>query len=913
MLFDNGQFFSIQTKYNYFPVKTEHHQYVDVSTDDIIKHFNGSQTISLQPIQYGTNLCKYGAIDFDTNDFSEEGLNILLKQVKSVASVINTLQIPYYLEYSGRKGFHIYFFSDEAISSKSMRNFLRYICNSANYHTDEIYPNGDYISHTYYPKPLKLFYGVHQKTGFRSGFVSMNNIVFKDNRIQILDNFDILADICTIGHDVFLKYQLPLESKNYVNMALNWNTIPMHHPPCISTLLTQGACKDIDYNKNNLTLARYVADRKKANPLMDKEYLIFLATRMAKASINHPTSKITIEEKVSNMDSIINSLVWEDYRWKCSFIWNNKKLAKSCSFCPLNPKAYGVKEDSLISIDLTDEVHCIPEHIPAEDIVTSIASTPESFSVSYKTNMDDFILSAKDVKIVSIEIYQDKLLLYTDELFMVEKTSLYYIKTILEDRAIIKISSNMIAVCNYLYFTDINIHSYFDITLAYNLLHAGIGFAKDIRHIFLETLGVAPVHERLEELYKISYYIADYTHIRKTLKKSLDSYGLIECYSTELAHVKVSSEIESTGLFFDTKRFHELKNKLKNDIAYITTKLAKFTIPYQDPKELLHWLKEKGYKYNDLRREHLRELDLIELKLLLRYNELSYIYNKFSDNILSYIKPSGRLSTKVNQLGTVTGRLTTSQYCTVNIPKGPLRECFISQDNYFLLDVDFKSQELVLLAQECHEELIIDAINNNDDIHKLVASIILEKNKSQITTDERNLGKAFVYSFSYGVGEERVLNDLKNKYNILKNESEIKELKNKFFSLFAKIKERLDHISKTYMNLEYISSTSGRKRFYKDSHSIKFNDAVNNPMQMLGVDILKIAASNIYFYNQEYRYRAFFVNEIYDQFTLEVHKDDIADVKILVVHEMRKAARLYLKDLYMDVSTVVCKRWSESK
>ena len=908
MLFEHGQFYSVQTKQSYFSVKKDN-KYVEVTIPEISKHFNGTQTISIQPIQYQTNLCKYGAIDFDTNNCTKEGLELLLKDVMKVATYASSLNLPHYIEFSGRKGFHIYFFVNKPVDAKIMRNFLRYICNSTGYHTDELYPNGDYISHTYYPKPLKLFYGIHQKTGYRSGFFDVKNIIFHGNSIDVSDTINILSNVKFMDQETLLKYQAPLEYKTYINAPLDWSKIPFHHPACISNLLKNGACYETDYNKNNLTLARYVADRSRYLPKMDEKYLYGLAALMAKNTLNHPTSKISLEEKLANMNSIINSNVWKNYKWKCSFVWTVKSQAKSCAFCPLNPKAYGVKDTNMLPLE--DETATAVTEAPLLTANTlPVTSSIPQHSVLYKTACDDSLLS--ETCLLCLEFFEDKLLVYTSEAYLLDYTEISKIAHLLENRDILKISSNMIKVCNVLYLLGIDVFSYFDILLAYNLTHAGLGFTSKIDDVALFLTGLLP-EGNLDTLGRLVYYMQHYTVFREELIEHIHEKGLIQCYSTELAHVKVSSEIESTGLLFDTERFYEIKKNLEQERDFLISKLRHFTLPYDDEHALLSWLKEQGYTYSDLDSKHLSQMNLPEVNLFIRYKKALYNLSRCSNNILSYIKPSGRLKTNVNQLGTVTGRVTTSEYSTVNIPKGGLRECFVSQPNYLLLDVDFSMQELVINADMCSEPLIIQAISNDVDIHSYVASLILDKDITLITSIERNLAKAFVYGFSYGVGEKRVQEDLRSTYGIIKSNEEIKELKSKFFSVFVKIKERLDYISKTYPSLKCLSSPSERKRFYKDSSQITFNTAVNNPIQMCAADIMKIAASNIYYYIKHQKYRAFFVNEVYDQLTLEVHKEDIEDVSFLVEQEMRKAARLFLHHIYMDVSSSICSRLSESK
>src|SRR5665647_2697490 len=87
-----------------------------------------------------------------------------------------------------------------------------------------------------------------------------------------------------------------------------------------------------------------------------------------------------------------------------------------------------------------------------------------------------------------------------------------------------------------------------------------------------------------------------------------------------------------------------------------------------------------------------------------------------------------RLHTTYNQLGTTTGRLSSSEPNLQNIPVRTelgkqIRKAFIPGKGYdLLLSADYSQIELRILAHLSEDEKLIDVFNNNGDIHSRTAS-----------------------------------------------------------------------------------------------------------------------------------------------------------------------------------------------
>ncbi len=141
-------------------------------------------------------------------------------------------------------------------------------------------------------------------------------------------------------------------------------------------------------------------------------------------------------------------------------------------------------------------------------------------------------------------------------------------------------------------------------------------------------------------------------------------------------------------------------------------------------------------------------------------------------NLLSFInKLSGnRIYPRFNVLVN-TGRTSCSGPNLQNLPRTHgIRECFVpSPDHHFLL-VDYNQLELCTLAQSCFERYgesrMMQLINEGVDLHRWFASVLLNKEESEITSEERQLAKACNFGFPGGLGAKAFLDYARKTYSI---------------------------------------------------------------------------------------------------------------------------------------------------
>ena len=82
-------------------------------------------------------------------------------------------------------------------------------------------------------------------------------------------------------------------------------------------------------------------------------------------------------------------------------------------------------------------------------------------------------------------------------------------------------------------------------------------------------------------------------------------------------------------------------------------------------------------------------------------------------------------------------------------------------DNYILVDADSSQIEARVLAWLSEQYDLVDAFENGEDVYKIMASQIYNKDVDRITKDERFVGKTTILGCGYGMGSIRFQDQLR--------------------------------------------------------------------------------------------------------------------------------------------------------
>ena len=282
---------------------------------------------------------------------------------------------------------------------------------------------------------------------------------------------------------------------------------------------------------------------------------------------------------------------------------------------------------------------------------------------------------------------------------------------------------------------------------------------------------------------------------------------------------------------------------------------------------------------------------------ILDYRQVAKLRTTYAEGLVKAVDEDGRIHSMLNQTGTATGRLSSSEPNLQNIPvKTELgrqfRKYFVPEnDEYVLIDADYSQIELRLLAHISNDENMIGAFLADEDIHSMTAARVFGVSPDNVSIDLRKKAKAVNFGIMYGIGEYSLSEDLKI------SRAAAKEYIESYFDKFPKIKEYLDKVKTDAKRDGYVTTAFGRRRYIPEIASSNKNlqhfgerVAMNSPIQGTAADIIKIAMINTDKAFKENGLDARIVMQVHDELIIESHKDCAEQALDILVECMENVA-----------------------
>lgn len=348
------------------------------------------------------------------------------------------------------------------------------------------------------------------------------------------------------------------------------------------------------------------------------------------------------------------------------------------------------------------------------------------------------------------------------------------------------------------------------------------------------------------------------------LENLIEERGLIEVYrDIELPIIPIINAAEKYGIIVDKKHLEKLSKKYHAELDIITARIyeaAGGEFNMNSPKQLGEILFDKlglmakGLKKTEGGARSTRESELVKLRDahpivsdILLYRELQKLLSTYIDNIPQMVGEDGRLHTTLNQAGTTTGRMSSTNPNLQNIPaRGEMgiaiRDAFIAGPGATLLAFDYSQIEMRVLAVLSGDEHLLDVFRSGLDVHTSVASKVFKVEEKDVTSEMRRRAKVINFGIVYGMG----VNALKD--NLGSTRLEAQEFYDNYFSTFPKIASYFEEVKANAKVTGFTTTYFGRHRFFPGLKSaIPFIRAsaermvMNAPLQGTAADIIKIA------------------------------------------------------------------------
>lgn len=419
----------------------------------------------------------------------------------------------------------------------------------------------------------------------------------------------------------------------------------------------------------------------------------------------------------------------------------------------------------------------------------------------------------------------------------------------------------------------------------------------------------------------------------KSLKEKLIEHEMLSLYKdVELPLSDLLFKMEVSGFKVDSGALSILGEKFGNEISQleeqIRTSLGEPDLNINSPKQLGIVLFEKlqlskgkktksGYSTNAEILESMENLHPA-IPLILKFRQLQKLRSTYIEGFKPLIeKPSGLIHTSFNQTVTATGRLSSKEPNLQNIPVRDemgkeLRKFFVPKsENRILIGADYSQIELRLLASFSECKSLIDAFNNEQDIHAQTASKVFGVPLDKVTSKMRSSAKAVNFGIIYGISEYGLAKNLK-----IEN-YQAREYINSYFKEYPEVKEYMNKNVALAKETGYAKTLLGRKRYIRELQSSNFNlrqfgerVAMNMPLQGSSADIIKLAMLGVDARFKKENLKSELILQVHDELIVDAYIDEKEKVIKILTEEMEGAVKLSVP---LTVSVGCGKTWFDAK
>ena len=301
--------------------------------------------------------------------------------------------------------------------------------------------------------------------------------------------------------------------------------------------------------------------------------------------------------------------------------------------------------------------------------------------------------------------------------------------------------------------------------------------------------------------------------------------------------------------------------------------------------------------------------------LVLQYRSLAKLKSTYADALVNLIHPeTDRIHTSYNQTVTATGRLSSSSPNLQNIPVRTeegrkIRAAFLPRKGWTLLSADYSQIELRLLAHYSEDPILVEAFEEDRDIHARTAAEVFQLLPNFITPDMRRQAKVINFGIIYGMSPFRLSNELGISRKMAKTFIE------HYFDRYKGVKRFIEETIEEARTAGKVTTLLGRHRRLPDISSknrtareFAERTAVNTPLQGTAADLIKMAMIRIRQAFRQKGLRAKMLLQVHDELVFEVPPDELEAVEKLVTENMEGVYRLRVP-LKVDVKTG--RNWAE--
>jgi len=414
------------------------------------------------------------------------------------------------------------------------------------------------------------------------------------------------------------------------------------------------------------------------------------------------------------------------------------------------------------------------------------------------------------------------------------------------------------------------------------------------------------------------------------LRQKLEEKKLKELYeSIELPLCEVLARMEFKGILVDSEKLEDLSiefEKALDQRAALIYQMADEEFNIQSPKQLGYILFDKlGLRV--LKRTKsgpstdtsvLEELALEHpvAEQVLSYRTLSKLKGTYADALPKLVrKDTGRIHTSFNQAVTATGRLSSSNPNLQNIPirseEGRrIRRAFISAPGNMLMSADYSQIELRVLAHYSGDRSLVEAFENNEDVHSRTAAEIFGVALTQVSAEMRRQAKMINFGIAYGMSPFGLSQRLRISTKTAKAAID------RYFERYSGVRRFIDEAIRRARERGYAETLLGRRRAIPELQSRNFTTrqlgerlAINTPIQGTAADLIKKAMIDISLALRKQKLGAQMLLQVHDELLFEVPHEEGRPTEELIRQKMEGDRPL---DVHLKVEIGWGADWTEA-
>ncbi len=400
--------------------------------------------------------------------------------------------------------------------------------------------------------------------------------------------------------------------------------------------------------------------------------------------------------------------------------------------------------------------------------------------------------------------------------------------------------------------------------------------------------------------------------------------------SVELPLIKIMLKIERNGALVDEGSLFNQQVEVKAEMIKIQAKafeVAGDEFNLESPKQIQQILfSEEGLGLEPKKKtakgqpstneEALKLLDHPLVDLIMTYRTLTKLNSTYLEALPKQInRKTGRLHTSYHQAVTATGRLSSSKPNFQNIPirteqGAKIRSAFIANKENVILAADYSQIELRIMAHISEDKNLIEAFNNNVDVHSATASQVFDTELSNVTKDQRRKAKAINFGLIYGMSAF----GLAKQIDVSRTEA--KQYIEGYFENYPGVLKFMDETKERAKSQGFVETLLGRRLYLPEVNSKNkmlqqhaLRTAINAPMQGSSADIIKKSMLDIQSWIDREKNGVRMIMQVHDELVFEIDADKAKDYSEIISNMMSNALKLSIP-LKVDIG--IGSNWQEA-